>query len=142
MRTTLHKRFGYPICNIKLDSEETQIIKDAVIIIKDEASMEDNRSTKCLDDLLKALIENDLPFGGKLIISIADFCQILPVIPHGNQMQMVASTLKNRDIWKHFTVSYLQQNIKMEKLKCNETPKKHQALDLGGGMLPTVCVGT
>jgi hypothetical protein len=86
--TTFHKRFGVPInctdtstSNIKLDSSEAQLIKQATIIFVDEVSMMSWKQLLLLNRLLQHLMNNNLAMGGKFVVLMHDFRQLLPVVP-------------------------------------------------------------
>eukprot|EP00956_Cyclotella_meneghiniana_P013331 scaffold19185_cov47-Cyclotella_meneghiniana.AAC.4 len=88
--TTFHRRMGAPIpclsdssSNISLNSKQAKIIKEAVIIMIDEVSMMNYiKLMDMLDRFLKGPMQCDQPMGGKLIVIMHDFWQILPVVPH------------------------------------------------------------
>jgi hypothetical protein len=108
--TTFHRRFGVPIptfsdssSKIKLNTKEANVIRDAVVIMIDEVSMMNYKLLELLDRFLRALMGVDEYMGGKLIILMHDFCQILPVIPQGRRADIVAAAVINSDIWDQFT---------------------------------------
>ena len=47
----------------------------------DEASMIPIHALNAIDKLLREL---NIPFGGKIFVLGGDFCQVLPVMPHGS----------------------------------------------------------
>jgi ATP-dependent DNA helicase PIF1 len=49
-------------------------------ILLDEASMTRVDKMDCLDTRLRSAKQNDKPFGGVQIISVADFCQLSPIV--------------------------------------------------------------
>ena len=89
--TTYHRRFAVPIpytpvssSKLKLNSNEARIIKDACIIMVDEVSMMDYKLLDLLDRFLQELMQSETFMGGKLVIMMHDFRQILLVVPGGN----------------------------------------------------------
>ena len=85
--------------------------------------------------------------GGKLIILMHDFRQILPVIPQGRRADIVSASVINSEGWSNFKPLYLRQNMRVHKyLQSNPSPEraaKLQAyadwlLDLGDGKIPSV----
>ena len=85
--------------------------------------------------------------GGKLIILMHDFRQILPVIPQGRRADIVSASVINSEGWSNFKPLYLRQNMRVHKyLQSNPNPEraaKLQAyadwlLDLGDGKIPSV----
>ena len=69
---------------------------------------------EALDRTLRDLTDQDLPFGGKIIVLSGDFRQCLPVIPNANRAQVVDSTLKKSPLWKFFTVMQLTENMRVQ----------------------------
>ena len=86
--TTVHSAFKVPLkidesstCNISAQDFQAQIIKQASVILWDEASMAPNKMIRCVDKLLRDLMNrNDIFFGGKVVVFGGDFRQILPVV--------------------------------------------------------------
>ena len=123
MGTTFHRRFGAPInadedscSNLELDSDEAKIIRQAAIIIIDEVSMMKYTLLDMLDNFLKKLMGNDQFMGGKVVILLHDFRQILPVVKGGARAQIVSSAVINSNVWKHFTTLKLNRNMRVERL--------------------------
>ena len=58
--------------------------------------------------------------GGKLILLVHDFRQILPVIPGGVRENIVAASIKKSNIWIHVINLSLQLNMHIEKLMHDE----------------------
>jgi ATP-dependent DNA helicase PIF1 len=72
-----------------------------------------HRSTlECVDDLLKRVMKNDLPFGGKVLILLGDFRQTCPVIPGGSRAQVVHACVQSSPLWSTFTVRRLTQLVR------------------------------
>ncbi|KAJ9557871.1 hypothetical protein OSB04_012485 [Centaurea solstitialis] len=80
-------------------SGTAQLIRDARLIIWDEASMAKRQAPEALDRTIQDLIGNRLPFGGKIIVMGGDFRQVLPVVRRGTQAQVVDSTLRMSPLW-------------------------------------------
>ncbi|GBM13182.1 hypothetical protein AVEN_64383-1 [Araneus ventricosus] len=64
-------------------SPEADKLRQAMLIIIDEITMLTKDGLRCIDSLLRDLMNNDKPFGGKVIIIGGDFRQTLPVVPRG-----------------------------------------------------------
>ena len=54
--------------------------------------------------------------GGKLIVLMHDFRQILPVVQGGNKAAIISTTVMNSDIWRHFKPLHLTKNMQVERL--------------------------
>ncbi|KAL6576223.1 hypothetical protein OROHE_000004 [Orobanche hederae] len=98
---TAHSRFKLPIivedkaCTISKQSVHARVIIAAKLIIWDEASMAHRKSIEAVDALLRDLMENDLPFGGKTIVFGGDFRQTIPIIIGGARSDAVDACLIN-----------------------------------------------
>ncbi|XP_021974543.1 uncharacterized protein LOC110869610 [Helianthus annuus] len=78
------------MCHIKPNDDVADLLKEAKLIIWDEAPMVHKHAFEALDRTMKDVLSSsmghhsELPFGGKVIVFGGDFRQILPVIPNGN----------------------------------------------------------
>ena len=86
---TIHKRFrinphSLPTdpCKILGNSAAGALLKKAAVLILDEVSMMNKVDLERIDRSMKILMNNDKPFGGKIMILSGDFRQILPVEPN------------------------------------------------------------
>ena len=61
-----------------IDKVRLQIGQDCKIIIIDEVSMTNTTLLVTMDLVLRQAFDRDLPFGGKSIILLGDFCQMPP----------------------------------------------------------------
>lgn len=57
-------------------------------------------------------MENDLPFGGKVMILLGDFRQTCPVIRYGTRAQVVDASLVSSPLWPLFTIYRLSTPIR------------------------------
>ena len=83
---TVHKTFGLPVplfsdltSNIKNQTKGGEFFKNVDIFIWDEAPMAPQYAMELVDRTLRDIMDNDLPFGGKIIVLGGDFGQLLPV---------------------------------------------------------------
>ena len=81
---TAHSRFKIPlkiennsVCNIKKQSGIAQLLRMATLIIWDEASMAKRQAIEALDRTMQDIIEENLPFGGKIMLFGGDFRQVI-----------------------------------------------------------------
>ena len=156
--TTFHKRFKPPIksfkgstSNLEIDSGEAEIIRNAELILIDEVSMMHRDLHDMLDCLLHTLMNHDEPMGGKLVILLYDFRQLLSVIPQEGLPGIVAASVKNSRVWPHFTELKLTRNMRVERLvKENPTQAHAKALQvyaewllkIGNGTAPAIDAGS
>ena len=156
--TTFHRRYGAPVpcdgqsCSyLKLNSNEARIIKECLLIMIDEVSMMDYKLLDMLDRFLHEIMKDDRPFGGKLIVLIHDFRQILPVVKGGRRAAVVGAVVMASNLWKHFQPLQLTRNMRVENMLRNcDCPAKRQhllshkewLLSVGHGTVPPVIPNT
>ncbi|XP_058187676.1 uncharacterized protein LOC131304451 [Rhododendron vialii] len=116
---TAHSRFKIPInangklcCSISKQSGLATLIKQAILIIWDEASMAKKETIEALDYLLGDLTENDILFGGKVVVLGGDFRQVLPVIPKGTKIDCMNASLVRSYIWESLIKFKLKENMR------------------------------
>ncbi|XP_021991984.1 ATP-dependent DNA helicase pif1-like [Helianthus annuus] len=124
--STAHSRFKIPInltedsmCHIKPNDDVADLLKEAKLIIWDEAPMVHKHAFEALDRTMKDVLsssmghQSELPFGGKVIVFGGDFRQILPVIPNGTRQQIVNASLSSSYIWSECKVLKLTKNMRL-----------------------------
>ncbi|RCN40973.1 hypothetical protein ANCCAN_13078 [Ancylostoma caninum] len=67
---------------------------------------------EAVDVLLRDIMQNDKPFGGKLFIIGGDFRQVLPIVEHGRREDFVDACVKRSVLWSLFKVHCLQANMR------------------------------
>ena len=71
----------------------------------------------CLDRFLRNLMSNeDKIFGGKLVVLMGDFRQILPVVRGGHRPQIITATLKTSSLWTQVTTLSLKENMRVKRI--------------------------
>ena len=117
---TFHSRFKAPLilgedCRLRipLGTELAKLVEMALIIVIDEATMLNNMLLEALDVCLRDIMNNDLPFGGKVLVLCGDFRQTLPIIPGASRAGIVAKCLNQHPLWHHFEVMYLTKNMRV-----------------------------
>jgi hypothetical protein len=58
---------------IKADDPRGELIREATVIIWDEAPMANRAVLACVEETCRRVMECDEPFGGKVIILLGDF---------------------------------------------------------------------
>jgi hypothetical protein len=116
---TYHSQFKLPILlkenstsNMRFNSEDAKLLKESSLIIWDEATMATHYALDAVDRLLKDLLGNDSPFGGKVILLGGDFRQCLPVVKHGNRVVTVQSSIKYSRLCPSFEQIELERNMR------------------------------
>lgn len=132
------------ICNIKKNTQLSQLLIETSLIIWDEAPMSDRNCFESLDKSLKDLLNNHIdPFGGKSILLGGDFRQTLPVKRKAHKSQILSSSLPRSYIWKYFKTYHLTENM---RLNGNEIHSNNRVevenfskwlLEIGDGVLGT-----
>jgi hypothetical protein len=85
---TTHSVFKIPIkisdgsiYKFSKQSDTTDLLCRATLIIWDEVAMTKRQSIETLDRSLQDIIGCELPFGGKVMVFRGDFRQVLPAVP-------------------------------------------------------------
>ncbi|MGF7232382.1 AAA family ATPase, partial [Arachidicoccus sp.] len=107
---TMHRTFGLPFgeidhessSNAKPNSKLGEELKETDVFIIDEVSMVSKHVLRIIDKKLQEIMENKLPFGGKILIIGGDFRQILPIKKHAGRSQLVSLSVKTSYLWKYF----------------------------------------
>lgn len=98
--------------NIEPHHPRGELLIQARVLIWDEAPMTTGAALQCVDALLRRLMENDLPFGGKIMILVGDFRQTCPVIRGGTRAQVVAASIRSSPLWEVFGIRRLTVPIR------------------------------
>ncbi|EPB69310.1 hypothetical protein ANCCEY_11605 [Ancylostoma ceylanicum] len=97
---------------MKRQQKEARQLMATDIIIWDEISMAPKCALEAVDLLLRDIMQNDKPFGGKLFIIGGDFRQVLPIVEHGRREDVVDACVKRSVLWSLFKVHHLQANMR------------------------------
>ncbi|XP_056855451.1 uncharacterized protein LOC108858001, partial [Raphanus sativus] len=133
---TAHSRFGIPInpdeysfCNLPPGTDAANLVKEASMIIWDEAPMMSKHCFESLDRILADImrIKEKKPFAGKVVVLGGDFRQVLPVINGGSRPEIVLNSLNYSYLWKHCKVLRLTKNMRL--LSTNMTPEELKELE-------------
>ncbi|KAI3904873.1 hypothetical protein MKW92_037592 [Papaver armeniacum] len=149
---TAHSRFKLPLqiqenscCDIPKGKHLAALMCRADLIIWDEAPMMHKHSFEALDRTLRDLMSKPTDiFGGKTVVFGGDFRQILPVIPKGTREIIVDATINRFDLWNHFRIFNLTENMRLTSGVQPETKEREEfskwVLDLGNGNLPAIAL--
>ncbi|GBN06001.1 hypothetical protein AVEN_256003-1 [Araneus ventricosus] len=85
------KRRKRGVSSMRSTSPEADKQRQAVLIIIDEITLLTKDGLRCIDSISRDLMNNDKPFGGKVIIIGGDFRQTLPVVPRGARAVVIES---------------------------------------------------
>ncbi|XP_015124926.1 uncharacterized protein LOC107046742 [Diachasma alloeum] len=116
---TVHKTFGLPVplyqdstSSIKINSKKAKELGETDVFIWDEAPMSPKYCLDVIDRLLKDIMDNDIAFGGKLIVMGGDFRQLLPVLEGGTRSETVSLSIKYSPLWRFFRTFTLHENMR------------------------------
>lgn len=97
---------------IKPNSPRADLIRQARLIIWDEAPTANRAVLACVDAVLREIMGNNLPFGGKVFVLLGDFRQTCPVVRRGSRAQIVDASIKSSPLWRHFEIKRLTEPIR------------------------------
>src|SRR6202000_401573 len=89
-----------------------ELLRQATLIIWDEAPMANRAVLACVEETLRRVMDNNMPFGGKVIVLLGDFRQTCPVIRHGSRAQVVDASIKSSPLFDLFTIYHLTEPIR------------------------------
>ena len=125
---TCHSRFGLPVpmpredvtSSIKAQSARAEVLRKSRLIVWDEAPMAPREALQCVDMLLRDLMEEDKPFGGKVLVLGGDFRQVLPAMPHTSREDVIGHSIKYHQLWRtgHVIVHSLTTNMQSGGITC------------------------
>ncbi|XP_058805595.1 uncharacterized protein LOC131672409 [Phymastichus coffea] len=117
---TVHKTFGLPVpmysdssSSITAQSKEGLLLKETRVFIWDEAPMAPRYALEIVNRTLKDVMNNDLPFGGKVMVLGGDFRQLLPIRLHGTRSETLNLSIKYSELWRHFIKYNLTTNMRV-----------------------------
>ncbi|KAH9078240.1 hypothetical protein Ae201684P_019682 [Aphanomyces euteiches] len=143
--TTAHSRFCLPRslhehsrCDVRKQSHLAELLRLTELIIWDECSMMHKYAVEAVDHMLQDLMDNALPFGGKVVIFSGDFKQILPVILKGTPGLILEACLKNSYLWSNVAKFHLTVNMRLTNNN-SESVREFAGLlkSIGHGTYPT-----
>ena len=142
---TIHSKTKAPIkldaaslCNFKPNSPTAKLIKRAVLMVMDEYTIGHKHLYETISRSFQNLLENDLPYGGKIMLHSGDWKQILPVVQGGSRADIVEATLKCSKLWDHMQVFQLTENVRIKNAKSDDAAQYDQYLiSVGTGKIQT-----
>lgn len=117
--TTLHSRFRLPVpvtntsnSRLSADSREANEIRNAGLILWDEASMCSLHILHAVDRFLRDICQVNTIFGGKVVVIGGDFRQTLPIAQRTMRNDGVTISLKRSALWPQLVKYALVQNMR------------------------------
>ena len=101
---TVHNLFKLPVpvldtssCNISPSSPYAEYIRCLSLILIDEASMIPNDATDAIDRALRDIMNNNIPFGGKLVVFGKTCRKSPPVVVRGTATKILEKAYKEHE---------------------------------------------
>jgi len=117
---TAHSVFGIPVrlsetsvSNITPSSPRGQKLKEIDIFIWDEVTMTHYSALDLADRLLREIMRDNRPFGGKVVVLGGDFRQCLPVVKRGDRVAVVKASIKSSTLWNNVNRLTLKTNMRV-----------------------------
>ncbi|GJZ08098.1 DNA helicase [Tanacetum coccineum] len=86
-----------------------------------QSPMNDRRCFETLDKTLRDIMDvPDKVFGGKSVVLGGDFRQTLPVKKGGSKAEIIAASIAESHLWKHFKVHTLTENMRLQRPDMND----------------------
>ena len=79
-------------------------------------------NTEALDWYLKVLMNNDILFGGKIVIVAGDGRQTLPIVRRGSRSDIVDSVIFNSELWNDVEKFKLSKNMRIQHILQERDP--------------------
>ena len=141
---TVSSRFGLPVplpenevqYGVTASHAKGRLLQAARIIVWDEISMTPLEALEAADACLKDVCQNDLPFGGKVVVFGGDFRQVLPVVPRAD-----AERIKSHAVTRHpyFAKGLVRRFTLATNMRASQDkPYSEFLLQVGGGTFPGV----
>lgn len=118
---------------MRLNSADAENLRSSTILIWDECTMAPSIALTVVDKLLKEIMDNHKPFGGKVLLLGGDFRQTLPVVPHGDRTKIVEACIKYNKLWQKFRILNLTNNIRSV-----DTEFSNWLIQVGNGDTPHI----
>ena len=113
---TAHSRFKVPIdlsaenmCKISKQIALADLLRQAKLIIWDEAPMTHKTAIEGVDKMFKDIMSSTELFGSKVIVLGGDFRQVLPVVTKGSKADFIQASIVNSYIRPHLQKLRLTQ---------------------------------
>ena len=109
------------------------MVRSLTVIIIDEASMIPIHALHAIDRLLRDITRNnEIPFGGKIILLGGDFRQVLPIVPRSPPAAVIEACLQSSNLWPLFKKVQLSTNMRAH---ADEQEFAQWLLQVGNGTL-------
>ena len=140
---TASSRFGLPVplpensvqYGVTAAQAKGRLLKAAKLIVWDEVSMAPLGALEAADACLRDICDNDLPFGGKVVVFGGDFRQVLPVVPRADAERIKAHAATRHP---YFAQGLVQRHTLATNMRASQdVPYSEFLLEVGDGIFPT-----
>ena len=118
---TAHSMFKIPInadkdstSEIRAQTSEAAVIREAKIILWDEIFNVHQHNILVVERLLRDVMQNKLPWGGKVVVFGGDPRQIPPVVTKGKRGETVAASFKSCPLYAMVEEFKLTKNMRVQ----------------------------
>ena len=136
---TAHSTFKIPIdadkdstSSIKAQSSEAAVIKESKMVIWDEIFNVHQHNIVVVERLLRDVMGNKLPWGGKIVLFGGDPRQTPPVVKKGKRGETVAASFKSCPLYNNIIELTLTKNM---RVKNADIPFCDWLLQIGNGTI-------
>ncbi len=118
---TSHSVFKIPIglvrdsmCCIPVQSDSAEVLREAKLIVWDEASAQHRHCVEVVDRTLRDIMQRSYsPFGGKVFVFGGDFRQCAPMVSKGSRAAIISVALSRSVLWRQVHVLTLTENMRL-----------------------------
>ena len=93
--------------DIKPNSHRATLLRACSLVVWDEAPMANKAVLGCVDIVLRKIMSNDVPFGGKVFILSGDFRQTCPIVRYGEREDIIEASIHSSYLWQHLQIRKL-----------------------------------
>ena len=79
--------------SIRPGDSRAELLRETALIVWDEAPMANKVVFTCVDSTLRTVMDNDEPFGGKVIVLLGDFQQTCPMVRWGRKADVLDASI-------------------------------------------------
>jgi ATP-dependent DNA helicase PIF1 len=87
--------------------QRAELLRRCDLIIWDEAPMANQAVLACVEECCRKVMDNETPFGGKVVILLGDFRQTCPVIPRAAKADVLNACISQCPLWPQFQIARL-----------------------------------
>jgi len=94
-----------------LISQRALFLEVADVIIWEEMPMAHRSALECTNELLQAIVGNEKPFGGTILLGISNFRQTSPVGCHAGKSGTIEVAIVSSPLWPSFSIMRFDRPI-------------------------------